>query len=250
MRRDPQLAAYFQEAATWDADRGRQAERRARTAWIVAGASITCTVATVIALMLLTPLKEVEPFLVRVDSRTGIVDVVPPYDAKGTIDETITRYLLTHYVATCERFNWSTAESDYEECAAFHGAQRNQQWAASWAKANPESPLNRYKDGTAVRVDVQAVTFFTRGTGIQDLAQVRYMKGVRRGNGPDEQRSHWIATVQYAYAAPAKDPRKRQWNPLGLRIVEFRSEAEALSDAQTSSIDGRAEPVEPVGGEQ
>jgi len=235
MTRDPQLAAYFEEASQWDADRVRLMERRLRTAWIVAALSLACTLVSVVAVMLLTPLKEVVPFLVRVDSRSGIVDVVPPYNGSATLDETISRYLITHYVVTCERFNWSTAESDYEECAAFHGAQRNQQWAAAWATANPESPLNKHKDGTTVRADVQGVTFFTRANGIRDLAQVRYVKAVRRGNGASEERSHWTATVQYAYTAPAKDPKRRQWNPLGLRIIDFRAEAEAVSEPQTSS---------------
>ena len=36
--------------------------------------------------------------------------------------ETVTRYLLDHYVTVCERFNFATAESDYEECGAFHSA--------------------------------------------------------------------------------------------------------------------------------
>jgi type IV secretion system protein VirB8 len=234
MTRDPQLTAYFEEASRWDADRVRSTEWRARLAWIVAAISLLCMLASIVAVMLLTPLKEVVPFLVRVDSRTGIVDVVPTYDGTVTLDETISRYLITHYVSTCERFNWSTAESDYEECAAFHGAQRNQQWAAAWTKVNPESPLNRYKDGTTVRVDVQGVTFFARANGIRDLAQVRYLKGIRRGNGADEQRSYWTATIQYAYVAPAKDPRRRQWNPLGMRIVEFRAEAEAVDEASAS----------------
>jgi type IV secretion system protein VirB8 len=230
MTRDPQLAAYFEEASNWDADRVRLMERRVRTAWIVAGLSLVCTLFSVVAVMLLTPLKEVVPFVVRVDSRSGIVDVVPPYDGTAALDETITRYLITHYVSRCERFNWSTAESDYEECAAFHGAQRNQQWAAAWATANPDSPLNKHKDGTSVRADVQGVTFFKRANGVQDLAQVRYVKAVRRGNGADERRSHWTATIQYAYVAPSKDPKRRQWNPLGLRIIDFRPEAEAVSD--------------------
>ena len=238
MTRDPQLTAYFEEASGWDADRVRSAEWRARLAWIVAATSLLCMLASIVAVMLLTPLKEVVPFVVRVDSRTGIVDVVPTYDGTGTLDESITRYLITHYVASCERFNWSTAESDYEECAAFHGAQRNQQWAALWTKANPASPLNVYKDGTTVRADVQGVTFFTRASGIRDLAQVRYLKAVRRGNGAEEQRSYWTAAIQYTYVAPAKDPRKRQWNPLGLRIVDFRAEAEAIDPNSASrSVD-------------
>jgi type IV secretion system protein VirB8 len=241
MTRDPQLTAYFEEASRWDADRVRSAEWRARLSWIVAATSLLCMLASIVAVMLLTPLKEVVPFVVRVDSRTGIVDVVPTYDGTGTLDESLTRYLITHYIVTCERFNWSTAESDYEECAAFHGAQRNQKWAAVWTKANPASPLNTYKDGTTVRTAVQGVTFFTRASGIRDLAQVRYLKAVQRGNGAAEQRSYWTATIQYAYVAPAKDPKKRQWNPFGLRIVDFRAEAEAVDP---SSAAKSIEPVE------
>jgi type IV secretion system protein VirB8 len=239
MSADP-LTNYYAEAEGWDRDRARQFERRARTAWIVAGTSIVGLLASVMALMALMPLKSVEPFLVRVDSRTGIVDVVPPYDGSGTLDETITRYLLTHYVTVCERFTWSTAESDYEECAAFHAAQRNQVWAAAWATANPASPLNIYKDGSTVRADIQSVTFFARSSGLSDLAQVRFAKALRRGNGADEQRTYWIATIQYAYAKPASNPSVRRWNPLGLRIIEYRAEAESAGERGDAASDAGA----------
>ena len=90
----------------------------------------------------------------RVDNATGVVDVVPVYTGHTGVPEAVTRYLLTHYVTVCERFNYATAESDYEECGAFHTAQRNQAWYALWNPTNPASPLNVYKDGTTVRAQV------------------------------------------------------------------------------------------------
>ena len=69
---------------------------------------------------LLLPLKRVDPFVIRVDSTTGVVDVVPVYAGQATVEEAVTRYFLTHYISICERFNFATAESDYEECGAFH----------------------------------------------------------------------------------------------------------------------------------
>ena len=225
MRSEP-LAAYFQEAATWDADRAAQAARSARRAWWVAAAGWTCALMTGAALALLTPLKQVEPFVVRVDNTTGVVDVVPVYSGTAAAEPAVTRYFLTHYISVCERFNFSTAESDYEECGAFHAAQRNQAWYALWNPHNPASPLNIHKDGSTVRVQVQAVSFFQRGSGVSDLAQVRYLKAERAGVGAEEHFTHWIATVQYAYAAPSQDPRVRRWNPLGFKIVELTSEPE------------------------
>jgi type IV secretion system protein VirB8 len=224
---DEPLADYFRAAASWDADRVAQAQRSSRRAWQVAAAGWICALATAGSLILLMPLKRVDPFVVRVDNTTGVVDVVPVYTGEGRVEQSVTRYFLAHYVSVCERFNFATAESDYEECGAFHGAQRNQAWYALWNPNNPGSPLNIHKDGSTVRVQVESVSFFQRASGVTDLAQVRYLKAERQGGGVDERITHWIATIQYAYAAPSRDPRLRRWNPLGFKVVELTAEPEA-----------------------
>ena len=76
MKRDSSVAAYLEEARGWDLDRGRAAERSARRAWWVAGLAGLVAFAAVVAVAGLTPFKTVEPFVVRVDNTTGIVDVV------------------------------------------------------------------------------------------------------------------------------------------------------------------------------
>ena len=246
MKPEPALEAYFQEAASWDADRAARAERQARTAWWVAGAGWISLVLLALALMMLMPLKRVDPFVIRVDNSTGLVDVVPVYAGQAKMPEAVTRYFLDHYVTICERFNFSTAESDYEECGAFNTPQRNQAWYAAWVKTNPNSPLNVYKDGTTVRAEVSSISFFTRSSGATDLAQVRYIKATRPAGGTEERVSYWIATIQYAFTAPSKDPRNRAWNPLGFKVIDFRSEPEVLP--QTAAPAARASSTPPVSG--
>ncbi len=228
MKPEPALEAYFAEAVSWDADRAVRAQRSERRAWWIAGAGWAGLVLLALALMVLMPLKRVDPFVIRVNQTTGLVDVVPVYTGTAQMPEAVTRYFLDHYVTVCERFDFATAESDYEECGAFHTPQRNQEWYAAWVKTNPDSPLNRYKDGTTVSAQVNSISFFTRASGLADIAQVRYAKLVRPSGGTAQQRSDWIATVQYAFSAPASDPSVRRWNPLGFKIVSFRSEPETL----------------------
>jgi len=223
---DVALKAYLNEAASWDQDRLVLQKRSARIAWIVAGAGWISTLAGAMALMILMPLKRIEPFVIRVDNSTGLIDVVPIYAGNERLPEAVTRYFLDHYVTVCERFNFSTAESDYQECGAFHSAQRNQAWYAAWNKTNPASPLNLYKDGTAIRAQVTSVSFFTRADGVTDLAQVRYFKGQRQAGSAEETRSYWIASIRYTFAAPSADPTVRRWNPLGFKVVEFKPEPE------------------------
>ena len=235
MKGDPLTEAYLREATSWDMDRATWHRRSARAAWRVAGAACLCAISAAVALAVLMPLKRVEPYLVRIDRSTGVVDTVPVYAGTTTMDEAVTRYFLTHYIATCERYTAATAESDYEECGAFHSAQRNQAWASLWNTGNPSSPLNLHKDGSSIRAQIESLNFFKRANGVVDLAQVRFSKAERANGGSDERVTHWVATIQFHYTGPSQDPRQRLWNPLGFRIQEFAVEPEVALAPRTAT---------------
>jgi type IV secretion system protein VirB8 len=228
---DRGLEGYLEDAASWDADRVAQAGRAAMVAWRVAVAGCLCAVGSVVALILLVPLKRVEPYLIRVDNSTGVVDVVPVYTGKAPLDETVTRYFLAHYISVCERFDYAMAESDYEECSAFNSARLNQARYAKWDRANPSSPLNVHRDGSTESVRIESVSFFKRASGASDLAQVRFARIERQGAAPGRI-SHWIASVEYRYGPPPADPRTRGWNPLGFEVLDLGIEPEVLGTAQ------------------
>lgn len=248
MKNDEALERYFQEAASWDRDRAAMNERSVRIAWRIAIGACALTAIAITALMLLMPLKRVDPFVIRVDNSTGIVDVVPVFSGNAELSEIVTRYFLDHYVTVCERFNFSTAESDYEECASFHAPARNNAWYALWDRNNPLSPLNVYKDGSNIRAQVGAISFFKRGNGGEDLAQIRFTKIKRVGGTGSDQVSHWIATVQYVYGDPPKDPRVRRWNPLGFKIVDYRAEAEVMPTPEPAASSAPATVTSPPEG--
>lgn len=220
--------AYFAEASRWETDRQQLVLRSARRAWIVAGIATLTTVATAGAVAALAPLKQVVPFLVRVDSSTGVVDVVPRYDATEELPQTVTRHLVSEYVIQRERFIGALAEEDYDQIGAFHSAAMNQAWAAAWSRSNPESPLNLNADGTRIRVQVQSVTFLRHQHGSPDVVQVRFLAARQRGGGASEETSHFLATLQTTYAAPSADVRLRALNPLGFKVLEYRREPEVV----------------------
>ena len=222
------LEGYFEEAAGWDRDRRIEEARSARRAWWVAGGACVVAVLAVASVLALTPLKSTQPYVIRVDNSTGIVDVVPALDRGVEPSELVTRYLLNGYVTARERYVYAMAESDYGLVGASQSPALNQLWQAAWDRANPASPLNTYRDGTTVRVQVKAITFLIRPVGAPDTAQVRFLTATRVGGGGSERVAHWIATLQYTYRAPSKDPAQRSLNPLGFRVTEYRREPEVL----------------------
>jgi type IV secretion system protein VirB8 len=229
------LQGYLDEAVSWDADRFAQSERAAAVAWRVATAGWLGLIASTVALAFLVPLKRVEPFLVRVDNATGVVDVVPVYSGHASLGEAVSRYFLAHYITVCERFDYSLAESDYEECGAFNAARVNQALYAKWNRANPSSPLNVHKDGSTESVRIESVSFFRRASGDADLAQVRFARIEHDADDAPGSTTHWIASIEYRYGKPPDDPRTRAWNPLGFEVQDLRLEPEVLGAAQDSA---------------
>lgn len=223
---DEETRDYFVEAARWDQDRAAALRRSARqSGWVAAGALVIAVLASA-ALAGLVPLKRVDPFVVRVDSATGSIDVVPAYAGTADLPETVTRHLVTQYVTQRERYVPAIAESDYDQIGAFHSAAMNQSWAAAWARGNPESPLNRYADGTHVRAEVQAVSFLKRERGTPDVVQVRFVAATQRGPGATEDLVRYVATLVVTFGPPSGDLRMRALNPLGFKVLEYRREPE------------------------
>jgi type IV secretion system protein VirB8 len=238
MNREPTLDRYLLEAQSWEMDRARRAERSSKIAWTVAGIASVVALLAVSAVNGLTPLKQPVPVVIRVDSSSGIVDVVPTYEGTTDIEPVVSRNLLSTYVIARERYFYGTAEADYELIAAENSPRLNQEWATLWNVNNPLSPLNVFKDGTTVRTQVRSITFLKLESGRDKLAQVRFSRYTRPGGTGEEQPTHWVSTIEFAYTAPSKDDKTRSLNPLGFRVLEYRREPEVA--ASTSEPVGKA----------
>jgi type IV secretion system protein VirB8 len=235
MRRDSAIERYLQDAQSWEVNRADQAERGERRAWAVAGASGLIALVCAAAVVGLTPLKQPVPVVIRVDSSTGIVDVAPTYAGTEKIEQVVTRHLLNNYVIARERYFYGTAEADYELVAAQNSPTLNQEWTQRWARTNALSPLNLYKDGTTIRVQIHSISFLKLESGRNDLAQVRFTQYLRAGGTGGERATHWLAMVEYAYTPPSTDDKVRSLNPLGFRVVEYRREQEVPGDASPAN---------------
>lgn len=241
MKRDPDLENYLKEASTWEADKLRDAIKTGDR-WFKAFWAVTFLLGCALwAIKGLTPLKTTEPYVIRIDSSTGIVDVVPVYKGEAEASEIATRFLLTHYLTARERFYYATAETDYETVGAFNNAKLNGDWAQYWQESNPESPLVLYKDGTTITVHIKSITFLEPDSGAKDTAQIRFTTEKRQGGNAAPQVIHWLSTIKYGYGEPSKDDKTRSLNPMGLRIISYHKEPEVIAETPK---------IQPQGGEK
>ena len=190
---------------------------------------------SVTAIVVMAPLKRVEPFLVRVDASTGVADVIPNYVGTADLPDSVLRHLATEYVSVRERYVPALAETDYEQVGAYHSAAMNQKWAALWARGNPASPLNLYADGTHVSSRIRSVSFLRHDHVNPDVLQVRLTRGIAHGDVADERAEHLVVTLTTTFAAPSADARTRALNPLGFKVLEYVAEPELPDPGPTSA---------------
>jgi type IV secretion system protein VirB8 len=229
---------YFEEAQRWLRDERQVDRRRARVAAGLAAGGLLVAGLMATALVVALPLKRTEPYVVRVDASTGVVDIVPRYVGQADLPEAVLRHLLGEYVTRRERYIAPLAETDYEETGAFHTAMMNEAWSRLWARNNPESPLNRYADGSRVTVQIRSIAFLKRDAGM-DVSQVRFRRTIQAIAGAQERSDDWVATLSSNFSKPSDDLKTRTANPLGFKVLEYRREPE-VADSATSDGHGGA----------
>ena len=215
------LKAYFAEARTWDHDRLAAAQSSRRLAWGVAALAGVLASAAVASVAVLTPLKTIEPYVVRVDRTTGSVEVLRGLSAPGPVayEEAVTKAFLATYVRAREGWLPQAAEANFRQVSIMSTPDEQQRWAAAFRPNNPASPQVAFGPEADVQVAVRAVSFVADG-----VANVRFHRSIRRRGQTDE--SDWIATMAFSYTKAPMGESDRLRNPLGFQVSSYRADPE------------------------
>jgi len=231
--------AYYDEATSWGLDRAQAARASQRmTRWIAIG-SILVAILEAIALLMLLPLKTVEPYTLLVDRSTGYVQSLKPLEQqKVAPDAALTQSFLVQYVIARESFDFNMITADYKKVGLFSTGQARSTYLAALQPSNPASPLRTFPRGTIIDTKVKSVSPIGRETVLIRFDTVR-----SDGNGRAAPPASWIAVVQYHYSGEPLSIEDRFVNPLGFQVVRYRRDQEALPAPPVAE----STPVAPTG---
>lgn len=223
--KDPGVDAYLKEARSWETSKLEEKEKSAHRAWLAFWGVLTIAVAQGLGISFLTPLKTVEPLVIRVDKSTGIVDqVTTMVDGKTNYEEAVNKYFLQKYVLYREGYSKELFEEFYNAVGIMSEPIEQQKYYESINPKNPRSPVNLYGPYAKVRIAIKSVSFLR-----PDIGSVRYMRTVERGLDKSEV-THWVATIGFKYAGRAMKESDRAVNPLGFQETDYRNDPDALQD--------------------
>ncbi|MBM7070614.1 Type IV secretory pathway component [Shewanella sp. 202IG2-18] len=225
------IKQYFKEARGWDAELSSRIKRSEQRAWRCVGLLAVIALLQGVGLVALLPLKSIEPFVIRVDNNTGLVDVVSTLASHGQIkvkaQEVMDKYWLTQYLRHRESYQWEARAYDRNLIGIMSSETVQLDYAAQTnPKTNPTAPINQYGQSAQVRVHIQAISFIGDETinGEQHkTALIRYNKQIKR-LGEHHPLTHWVATLTFVYRNSPMKLEDRRLNPLGFQVLSYRND--------------------------
>lgn len=173
----------------------------------------------------LTPLKTVEPFMLRVDNTTGYVDIIEPYNtSEETVNEAAIRYFLAKFVKNREEYEWNTIQTMYDNVESFSDHAVFDEYRNYML--SDYSPVKKLAKSLQMKVKVNSITFLNN-----DTAQVRFTKRIAEKNGDRAQGykdSKWQATLKFGFDKNIRTQEQRLVNPLGMNIITYNVDSEVV----------------------
>lgn len=219
------LDAYYAEAASWNQDRVQAQRSSQRVAWWIAIGASAIAVLEALALVLLTPLKTVEPYTLMVDRTTGYVQALKPLDqAKIEPDAALTQSFLAQYVIAREGFDIATLSPNYRKVALFSVDSARSSYLQLMQAPNPANPLNLNPRTSVVDVRVKSVSPIGPNAAFVRFDTMRSDEGAQA-----QVPNSWVAVIRYRYSVEPMKLEDRLVNPLGFQVTSYRKDPEALA---------------------
>jgi type IV secretion system protein VirB8 len=217
-----ELATFLEETRGLERDYVYEILRSRKIAWRIAWTTSGLTALALLTITALLPLKQIEPFVVRVDNATGSVDVVEILkDGKETTyGEVIDRYWINKYVLNREAYDYDVLQALYDTTGLLSSPTVKQEYLKLYDDAVGRDKL--WKNNQRRIVKVKSITPNADGRS----ATVRFTTEDVFSNGTQNPLEYWVAVLGFTYVKQPLKESERLINPLGFLVTSYRIDPE------------------------
>jgi type IV secretion system protein VirB8 len=209
------------ESRNWYSDRYQTAVVQRNILLIITILAIVCILIGVFVVGEISLSKSVDPFVIEVEEKSGITNIVTPMESKTlTADESIKRYFIIKYLRARETYDAVDYEFNYSTLVRLFSTYPIYNKFKSFTNDDPRSPIKVYGTLGKTSLKIRSIQFFEEGK-----AQVRF---TIIENGLSNASHNKIATLKFQYQKMELSPADLEINPLGFQIIEYRVDDETL----------------------
>lgn len=215
---------YYKSAGTWADSQLKASARQIRIAWRVAAGAGAVALLLALTLMLLVPLKSVEPYVLTVDRQTGAVEAATSLkNGQLTQNEAVIQAQLAGYVIARETFDATDLAQQYRRVQVMSSPAVRSAYVSQMAPSNPSSPLKTLNRGDTVSIDIRSVSLIADGAGLVRYTATRTAEGAGTG-----QSTNHVAAISFGFSGRPLRQADRYDNPLGFQVTRYRTDAEGV----------------------
>ena len=198
-------------------------EKSNKRAWTITFISMVLTLLAFGTLFALMPLKSVEPFVVRVDKVTGMVDVMTAVDKRTMkYDESMDKYFASEYVKRREGYHYDLLQQDYVYTQLNSSKEIAREYKKIYSGDNARDQV--LKDQTEITTKIISVTL-NEGGGSK-TARIR-LRVIRKTKNHAAIESIKVVALSYEYFPRLmQTEEERLLNPLGFKVMTYRVDRE------------------------
>lgn len=175
------------------------------------------------------PIVTVEPFVIQVEPKSGITQVVNSQTAREiTAQESINTYFIVRYIKARETID-SALNYHYQVVRLMSAPEVFRPYAWRVSPTNPESFVAK-TNGQGLRdVKIRSMARMDNNANcIDKICQVQVRVTIIENDGRSKNTQHQIIYMDYTFTNVNLTQYERYVNPIGFRVVSYRKSDEVL----------------------
>lgn len=215
--------SVYKEAMDFEASVRYLIEKSNKRAWLITFISLALAFLSLLSVALLTPLKTVEPYVIRVDNTTGMVDILTIMDSKEiSKNEALDKHFISQYVKAREGYYFDMLNQDYIFVQLLSSPEVAVAYRAIYSGENSREA--RLGNSTKVEVNILSIVL-GESNGVKTATIRANLKTIYK-NSREESVSTKVITLSYDYELSKADEKNRLENPLGFKVLTYRVDEE------------------------
>ena len=218
---DEQLdtSGSYKEALDFESSLRYMVEQSNKRAYMFAFFCGVLSLLSIMAVMLLTPLKTTEPYLVRVNDTTGAVDIITILDTEQiNHNEALDKHFINSYVRAREGYFYDMLNREYELVLTLSSDRVAADYKDIYKGENARDKV--FKNNIQINVDVLSIVL-TESNGVK-TATIRTNLAIKNLSNRSIINQYRIITLSYEYQNIAFREGMRHINPLGFKVLTYR----------------------------
>lgn len=179
-------------------------------------------------LFFMLPLKGVAPFVIQVDEKSGLSEIVNKRSYNEySANAALIKYFSMTYISARENYDYDSFRQSLEVVRVMSSPDVAHNYSLKVQQDNPESPLNTMAEHTNRSIDLISFAILnTNEASGESIAQAR-LKVVEVGGTRVMDEYYAVATISCYFEKNLElNEKERLINPLGFRVTSYKIDRE------------------------